>query len=188
MKSSPLDLDQILKATEAGDRQAASQLFGLVYDELRQLANRQLSREASGITLQATALVNEVWLKLIGNNRNPKWHSRNHFLLAAANAMRRILVDAARARKRKKRGGDRRIRVAFHEEMLVDSTDEQLLTLNEALDELSLVDPVKASLVKLRYFAGLTNAEAAGQLAISTATAERYWVFARAWLRRKMET
>jgi RNA polymerase sigma factor (TIGR02999 family) len=182
-----LNIDQILKETETGNRKAASQLFEYVYDELRHLANRELRREPSGITLQATALVNEVWLKLIGNNHDPKWNSRDHLLLAAANAMRRILVDAARARKRKKRGGKDQNRLALNDGLLQYAPDEELLNLNEALDELSLVDPVKADLVKLRYFAGLTNAEASRHLAISTATAERYWVFARAWLRGKMD-
>ncbi len=187
MNSPNIQIDRVLEAAESGDRQAASQLFSIIYDELRQLAHRELSRENSVGTLQTTALVNEVWLKLIGNNQNPQWRNSNHLLLAAANAMRRILVDAARKRKRQKRGGSQGIQLAFHEEMYPEFPNEQLLLLNDALDELARVDPVKADLVKLRYFAGLTNAEASLHLGISTATSERYWVFARAWLRKKMD-
>ena len=187
LNTPPIDIDQILEATEAGDKKAAGRLFEYVYEELRQIADRKLRREPAGITMQSTALVNEVWLKLIGNNQNPKWNSRNHFLMAAASAMRRILVDAARARNSKKRGGDDRIRLVLQEEMIGHSHDGELLALHEALDELSKVDSVKSDLVQLRYFAGLTNAEASASLNISTATAERYWVFAKAWLRGRME-
>lgn len=187
MNPTTSNADQVLEAAEAGDRQAASQLFAIVYDELRLLAHRQLTRENSKGTLQTTALVNEVWLKLIGNNQNPQWRSGNHLLLAAANAMRRILVDAARKRTRQKRGGPQSNRLDFHEELYAETPNDQLLSLNEALDDLAKVDPVKADLVKLRYFAGLTNAEASLHLGVSTATAERYWTFARAWLRSQMD-
>lgn len=187
MNPPPQNIDRVIEAAESGDRQAASELFSIIYDELRQVAHRELSRENPGGMLQTTALVNEVWLKLIGNNQNPKWRNSGHLMLAAANAMRRILVDAARKRTRQKRGGQSNVRIPFYEEMHPNFPNEQLLLLNDALDELAKVDPVKADLVKLRYFAGLTNAEASLQLEISTATAERYWVYARAWLRKKMD-
>ncbi len=173
MNFPPQNIDPILKAAETGDRQAASQLFSIIYDELRLIAHRELRREHSEGILQTTALVNEVWLKLVGNNQNPQWRNSRHLLLAAANAMRRILVDAPRKRTRLKRGGQHSVRLEFHEDMHPDTPNERLLLLNDALDELALADPVKGDLVKLRYFAGLTNAEASLQLEISTATAER---------------
>jgi RNA polymerase sigma factor (TIGR02999 family) len=164
------------------DPHAAAQLLPLVYEELRRLAARRLAGEAPGQTLQPTALVHEAYLKLVGPDPGRAWAGRSHFLAAAAEAMRRILVDHARQKRRVKRGGGRE-RVPLAE---VDPADEPLaddvLALDEALDRLAAADPVKAELVKLRYFAGLSEEEAAAVLGLSRATASRYWAFARAWL------
>ena len=176
----------LLDQAASGNRIAADELFGVVYDELRRLAQVQLHGEACNHTLQSTALVHEVWLKLIGNQSKSSWNNRNHFFAAAAQAMRRILVDSARARKRIKRGGDKK-RMELREGDLIFQRDDELLALEEALELLRKEDEQKVNLVCLRYFGGFTNAEAAEQLGISTATAERYWAYARAWLRKCIE-
>jgi RNA polymerase sigma factor (TIGR02999 family) len=186
MSSSRIALTLLMQAAASGDRTAANDLFSLVYDELRRLAGGQMKLE-SRQTLQSTALVHEVWLKLIGNQAAPEWKSRTHFFSAAAQAMRRILVDAARTRKRIKRGGDNQ-QFEIRDDDLISDNDEELLALDEALELLRAHDPVKADLVSLRFFAGLTNKQAAEQLDISTATAERYWAYSKAWLRARMDS
>ncbi len=175
------DVTRILEQVRRGDERAADRLLAAVYDELRRLAASKLAHERPGQTLQATALVHEAYLRLLGD-QPASWDNRGHFFAAAAEAMRRILVEAARRKSRLKRGGDRQ-RVAFDEAdsvTLPDSID--LVALDEALEKLAGVDRVKAELVKLRYFTGLTVVEAGEVLGISRATADRYWAFARAWL------
>jgi RNA polymerase sigma factor (TIGR02999 family) len=175
------EITQILTAIEQGDPHAAHQLLPLVYDELRRLAAHKLSSEAPGQTLQATALVHEAYLRLVGNPEQ-RWDSRGHFFAAAAEAMRRILVEQARRKRSLKQGGGR-AREEFDElQLAAPEPIEDLLALDEALDKLAARDPVKAELVKLRYFAGMTIEEAASTLGISIATAKRYWTYARTWL------
>jgi RNA polymerase sigma factor (TIGR02999 family) len=179
------EVTQLLSALDQGDPHAAGRLLPLVYDELRRLAAARLAREKPGQTLQATALVHEAYLRLVGTD-DRHWDGRGHFFAAAAEAMRRILVENARRRKCLKQGGNL-VRREFDEALLVaPETHEDLEALDEALKLLAAKDPVKARLVDLRYFAGLTNEQAAQALGISTATAERYWAYARAWLRRKI--
>ncbi len=178
------DVTRILHAIEQGDPRAADELLPLVYAELRMLASQKLSRETPGQTLQATALVHEVYLRLVGE-QNQDWRSRGHFFATAAQAMRRILIDSARRKKSLKRGGGR-ARVDLDEAMLVDDRRmaiDDLLALDEAIDNLSQADPKVADLVKLRFFAGLTGEQAAEALGISHNTADAYWAYARAWLR-----
>lgn len=175
------DLTEILQAAQAGDARAADRLAVAVYEELRRLAARKLAHEPPGLTLQATALVHEAYLRLVGDEQ-ADWKNRAHFFAAAAEAMRRILVERARRHARLKRGGGRR-RVELDEAaptVLPVSVD--LLALDEALERLAAEDPLKAELVKLRFFAGLEVTEAAKVLSISKATADRYWTYARAWL------
>ena len=176
------DVTRILSAIEQGDPHAAEQLLPLVYDELRKLAAQKLAQEKPGQTLQATALVHEAYLRLVGGAEQP-WNSRNHFLCAAAEAMRRILIEQARRKGSVKHGGGRR-RVDLDQLSPADSQPDHddLLAVDEALARLARQDPARAELVKLRFFGGLTMPEAAAALGISLATAERYWVFARAWL------
>ena len=167
----------------SGKPKSARELLPLVYDELRRLAAQRLAREAPGQTLQATALVHEAYLRLIGGDPDRPWDGRGHFFAAAAEAMRRILVENARRHHRAKRGGDR-ARVDLDDAgPAAPETDDDLLALDEALEKLAAKDPVKAQLVQLRVFAGLTLAEAAEILGLSTSTADRYWAYARAWLR-----
>jgi RNA polymerase sigma factor (TIGR02999 family) len=177
------DVTRILSAIERGDRQAAEQLLPLVYDELRKLAAQRLAQERPGQTLQPTALVHEAFLRLVGAGDAPRWDGRRHFFAAAAEAMRRILIEDARRKNSIKHGGRRR-RVEADLERLPapDEASVDLLALDEALDGLARESPVRAELVKLRFFAGLTMPEAAGLLGISLATAERYWTYARARL------
>jgi len=178
------DVTRILNAIERGDAKATDELLPLVYEELRILAAQKLSHEPPGQTLQATALVHEAYLRLVGDSPQ-SWENRGHFFAAAAEAMRRILIDKARRRKSAKRGGSRR-RVGLDEDVLVDekgAAADDLLALNEGLEELSKSDPVVAELVKLRYFAGLTCEQAAEALGLSHNTAEAYWTYARAYLR-----
>jgi RNA polymerase sigma factor (TIGR02999 family) len=177
------DVTRILNAIERGDARAVDELLPLVYEELRLLAAQKLSQEPPGQTLQATALVHEAYLRLVGAERQD-WVSRGHFFKAAAEAMRRILIDNARRKKSLKHGGGRRP-VDLDESLAVDgdSLAEQILALDEALAKLATQDRTKADLVKLRYFAGLTIEQAAKALDISHATAERYWDYARSWLR-----
>jgi RNA polymerase sigma factor (TIGR02999 family) len=180
------DVTRILEAIGQGDPQAAGQLLPLVYDELRKLAAQRLAHEKPGQTLDATALVHEVYLRLIGKGDEKRWDGRGHFFAAAAEAMRRILVEKARHKKSQKAGGGRR-RVELAEiEPATRDSDENLLALDEALKRLAAKDPRKADLVKLRFFAGLTNEQAAKALGISTSTADNDWAYARSWLRLAM--
>jgi RNA polymerase sigma factor (TIGR02999 family) len=176
----------VLSAIERGDPQAAEQLLPLVYDELRKLAALELAREKPGQTLQATALVHEAYVRLVGTGPTAAGFSgRNHFLAAAAEAMRRVLIENARRKNAEKRGGGRRRLDLDGVDKPADCADvsaEELFALDEALARLALEDPVKAELVKLRYFAGLSVEEAAAVLGISRATAARYWDYARSWL------
>jgi RNA polymerase sigma factor (TIGR02999 family) len=172
----------ILSAIERGDPQAAEQLLPLVYDELRRLATARLAREKPGQTLQATALVHEAYLRLVDGEEAQRWHSRGHFFAAAAEAMRRILVDNARRKRAEKHGGQFERQEIEGLDIAAPAPSEHLLALDEALAKLEAEDPVKARLVKLRYFAGLTEEEAANALGISYASAQRQWRYARAWL------
>jgi RNA polymerase sigma factor (TIGR02999 family) len=182
------DVTLLLKAIEGGDSAAADQLFPLVYQELRHLAAAKMSGERSGHTLQPTALIHEAWLRL-GGEQQPSWENRAHFFGAAAEAMRRILVDHARARQAARRGGEqRRVGLTDLDHAAGEETsDEQVLAAHEALEKFSKVDAEKAELVKLRYFVGLTLEEAAAAQGISLATAKRSWAYARAWLYREMQ-
>ena len=178
------EVTRILSAIEQGDPHAAEQLLPLVYDELRKLAAQKLAQEKPGQTLQATALVHEAYLRLVQSpqrEQGQSWNTRGHFFAAAAEAMRRILIDNARRKARAKHGGDRR-RIDLDEALAVAGPQEDLLALDEALASLAQQQPAKAELVKLRYFAGLSLEEAAACLGISQATAKRYWAVARAWL------
>ena len=176
---------RILSAIEQGDPQAAEQLLPLVYDELRRLAARKLVEEKPGQTLQATALVHEAYLRLIDGGRGRDWNGRGHFFAAAAEAMRRILVDNARRKRRPKHGGDRRRLPLDSIALPVEDRFHDLLALDEALTALAEREPLKAELVKLRYFAGLSVEEAAACLGISEVTAKRHWAVARARLYRR---
>jgi RNA polymerase sigma factor (TIGR02999 family) len=176
------DVTRILSSIDRGDSHAAEELLPLVYAELRSLATEKMAHESPGQTLQATALVHEAYLRLIKGEKVQQWNSRGHFFAAAAEAMRRILVDNARRKKCVKRGGGSQ-RVAVDEAVSVSCTpDDDLLALDEALAKLASREPGKAELVKLRYFAGLSLDEAAEALGISRATAKRHWTYARAWL------
>jgi RNA polymerase sigma factor (TIGR02999 family) len=173
--------------SDLGEPQAASRLLPLVYEELRQLAAQKMARENPGQTLQATALVHEAWLRL-GGDEQVAWQNRTHFFAAAAEAMRRILIDNARRKSALRHGGQAE-RVDFNLdslELAAGMEDDQLLAVHEALDKLAAHDAVKAELVKLRFFAGLTLAEAAKALDLSEPTAKRYWAYARAWLYREI--
>jgi RNA polymerase sigma factor (TIGR02999 family) len=175
------EVTRILCAIEHGEPHAAEQLLPLVYDELRKLAARKLAQEKPGQTLQATALVHEAYLRLVDVKQAPHWSGRGHFFAAAAEAMRRILVDSARRKRRPRHGGDRQ-RVDLEEALSLAEPRDDLLALDEALSRLAEAEPAKAELVKLRYFAGLSLEEAAACLGISLATAKRYWIVARASL------
>ena len=179
------DVTHILQAIEHGDVKAANELLPLVYQELRRLAAHKMANEAPGHTLQPTALVHEAWLEL-GGDEQPTWQNRAHFFGAAAEAMRRILVDRARAKQALKRGGDlERVDMADLE-LASPVPNDELLALDEALDRLDTVDTRAAEMVKLCFFVGLTQEEAARELGVSLSTAERVWGFARAWLLREM--
>jgi RNA polymerase sigma factor (TIGR02999 family) len=180
------DITRILSAIEQGDPHAAGQLLPLVYDELRRLAAQKLAREQPGQTLQATALVHEAYLRLVDDEPARPWNSRGHFFAAAAEAMRRILIESARGKAREKRGGDWR-RVDFEElDVTTSVTPDQLVALDDALVRLAALDPLAGELVKLRYFAGLALDQAAAALGVSTATAYRHWAYARAWLHSEL--
>jgi RNA polymerase sigma factor (TIGR02999 family) len=177
------DVTRLLDAAAAGDRQAAADLLPLVYDELRQLAAARMAAESPAQTLQPTALVHEAYLRLIAPAEGLRWENRGHFFAAAAEAMRRILVDAARRKRTAKHGGNRR-RVELPDvPARPDAADEQLLALDAALTRLAAEDPVAARVVELRHFAGLSIEDAAAMLGLSRATAYRHWTYARAWLR-----
>jgi RNA polymerase sigma factor (TIGR02999 family) len=178
------DVTQILSQIESGDPSAAEQLLPLVYEELRKLAAAKMAQENPGQTLQATALVHEAYLRLVGGESQRMYRDRRHFFASAATAMRRILVDRARAKRSEKRGGDRRREPL--QEVAAPLQDEELLALHEALDALATEDSLKAQLVELRYFGGLTGDQAADVLGISPSAADRHWAFARAWLQAEV--
>ena len=171
----------MLNRVEQGEPQAAEQLLVLVYGELRKLAAAKMAHEPAGHTLQATALVHEAWLRL-GGDQQPDWKNRAHFFASAAEAMRRILIDRARSRHAVRHGGGQVRLNADDLELAAAPDDDRVLAINDALEKLALVEPQKAELVKLRYFAGLTVEEAALTLGISEPTAKRWWAYARAWL------
>jgi RNA polymerase sigma factor (TIGR02999 family) len=175
------NVTRVLNAIERGDVKATDELLPIVYEELRLLAAQKLARELPGQTLQATALVHEAYLRLLGD-QGQTWQSRGHFFAAAAEAMRRILIENARRKKRLKHGGDHP-KIDFEEaEITIAGPCDDLLALDEALEKLAKLDKVKAELVKLRFFTGLTNEQAAQVLGISHNTADRYWTYARSWL------
>jgi RNA polymerase sigma factor (TIGR02999 family) len=181
------EITQILSAIEEGDPAAAEQLLPLVYEELRQLAAQKLAHETPGQTLQATALVHEAYLRLVGDRGvSEGWNSRGHFFAAAAEAMRRILVENARRRSRAKHGGVRRRVDMDQAAEMCDEAPDDFLDLSEALDRFEKTDAVAAQVVKLRYFAGLSLPEVASALGLSLRTAERNWTFARTWLHREL--
>jgi RNA polymerase sigma factor (TIGR02999 family) len=184
------EVTRVLSAIKGGDPQAAEQLLPLVYEELRKLAAQKLAQEKPGQTLQATALVHEAYLRLVDVEKAQHWDSRGHFFAAAAEAMRRILIEQARRKQSRCRGGGMR-RVELDEGALLaaeeDHAADDLLALDEALQQLESEDPLKARLVKLRYFAGLSLQEAAAALGISVASAKRYWIYARSWLYGKVQ-
>jgi RNA polymerase sigma factor (TIGR02999 family) len=176
------DITRILSAIEVGDSKASEELLQLVYDELRRVAARQLARERPGQTLQATALVHEAFVRLVQGELPQAWNGRRHFFAAAAEAMRRILVERARRKQRLRHGGGRQ-RIDLEEvDLAFEDPHEDILALDEALVQFAAVEPLKAELVKLRFFAGMEEQEAADVLGISRATAARHWAFARAWL------
>ena len=180
------DVTQILSQIESGDPSAAEQLLPLVYDELRKLAAAKMAQEKPGQTLQATALVHDAYLRLVGVEKAQHWNSRGHFFGAAAEAMRRILIEKARQKETLKRGGDR-IKLNVAEIRSVDNTSPlDLLALDEALQQLEAADPRRAELVKLRFFAGLSNEQAAQALGISSSTADNDWAYAKTWLRMRL--
>jgi RNA polymerase sigma factor (TIGR02999 family) len=181
------NVTQILRQIQSGDSAAAEQLLPLVYEELRQLAARKLANEKPGQTLQATALVHEAYLRLVTGDESKRWDGRRHFFAAAAEAMRRILVESARHKKRLKHGGGLRRQDLEAIQPALDAPPDELLALDEALTELAALHPEKAELVKLRYFAGMTIPEAAQALGVSTSTADRHWSYARAWLFRRLK-
>jgi RNA polymerase sigma factor (TIGR02999 family) len=181
------DVTRILNAIEQGDAQATDKLLPLVYEELRLLAAQKLSREKPGQTLQATALVHEAYIRLVGTE-DQSWDNKGHFFKAAAEAMRRILIENARRKKSPKHGGDRK-KMDLNEAVLVVGDrvpSETMIALDEALEKLSKRDKIKADVVSLRYFAGLTSEQAAGILKISPTTAKRYWIYSRSWLLREI--
>lgn len=176
------DVTRILNAIEQGDPQAAEQLLPLVYDELRKLAAQKLAQEKPGQTLQATALVHDAYVRLVDTDKIQHWDGRRHFFAAAAEAMRRILINRVRDKGRVKRGGGWRRLQLDQIDLSVANPPDELLILNDALEELAEEDPAVAELVKLRFFAGLTLDEAAQTLGVVRRTADRYWAFARSWL------
>jgi RNA polymerase sigma factor (TIGR02999 family) len=187
LESGMTDVTRILSAIEQGDPQASEQLLPLVYEELRRLGAQKIAQEHPGQTLQATALVHEAYLRLVGAEQSQHWDSRGHFFAAAAEAMRRILVENARRRLTLKRGGEYERQRITPAQLVVPEVSDDLLELDEALDKLAQVDRPAAELVKLRYFAGLTSKQAAEMLGISPRKADFLWSYARAWLRRAME-
>jgi RNA polymerase sigma factor (TIGR02999 family) len=186
MRETPEQATKILEAVGTGDERAAERLLPLVYDELRHLAAARLAQEAPGQTLQPTALVHEAWLRLVGSG-NEHWNSRGHFFGAAAEAMRRILIDRARKRHRQ-RHGHGLIRVDLAQlDVAITTDDDLLLRVNEALERLEAEAPDRARLVKLRFFTGLSVTEAAEAMDVAPATAKRHWAFARAWLLAELQ-
>jgi RNA polymerase sigma factor (TIGR02999 family) len=181
------DVTRILLDIEQGDTKAAEQLLPLVYDELRKLAAQKLAQEKPGQTLQATALVHEAYVRLVDQETAPRWDSRGHFFAAAAEAMRRILVENARRKRGLKYGGDRRRQALDPDCIAAPEAADDLLSLDEALTELAATEPQVAELVKLRYFAGLTIPQAAAQLQISPRTADAWWSYAKAWFQAALQ-
>ena len=180
------DATLLLNAVEQGDPKAADELLELVYQELRQLAARKMAQEPPGQTLQPTALVHEAWLRLVGSE-NPSFENRAHFFSAAAQAMRRILIERARRRRTRRHGGGyERIDLDEHD-LVAPQADDELLAVHESLDQLAKEYPVQAEVVKLRYFGGRTNEEVAQILGISITTVKNYWAFARAWLLQEIK-
>jgi RNA polymerase sigma factor (TIGR02999 family) len=180
------DATVMLAAVSAGDSKAAEALLELVYDELRRLAASKLAHEVPGQTLQPTALVHEAWLRLVGD-RAPSFKDREHFFRASAEAMRRILIDRARRKHTRRHGGEFQRVNSEDFDLAAPMADDQLLAVNDALDKFALEHPVQAELVKLRYFAGLTNEEVSEVMDISISTAKNYWTFSRAWLLNEIE-
>jgi RNA polymerase sigma factor (TIGR02999 family) len=180
------EVTRVLIAIDAGDPSAAGQLLPLVYDELRLLAAQRLAQEQPGQTLQATALVHEAYLRLVGDGPGPHWDHRGHFFAAAAETMRRILVDTARRKQAIRHGGGKR-RVPLGDHHRITQSADGLLAFDDVLTRFAGEEPAKAELVKLRFFAGLSTPEAASALGISVATAERWWTFARAWLLSELQ-
>jgi RNA polymerase sigma factor (TIGR02999 family) len=178
------DVTRLIDAAAAGDRNAAAELLPLVYDELRRLASARMAQEKPGHTLEATALVHEAYLRLVGDDAGPKWDGRGHFFAAAAEAMRRILVESARRKKRIKHGGE--VRRVDPVEVADDQPDENLLALDEALCKLALEDELAAKVVELRQFAGLGHEDIAAALNITVYQARQKWTYARAWLRKAL--
>jgi RNA polymerase sigma factor (TIGR02999 family) len=181
------EITRVITAIEGGDPHASARLLPLVYDELRKLAALKLAQEKPGQTLQATALVHEAYIRLLGDGKEQQWDGRAHFFAAAAEAMRRILIENARRKKRLKHGGELQRVELEAVELPMPMPDEELLALDEALDRLAAVDSRAADVVKLCFFTGLTQEQAARELGLSLSTAERLWSFARAWLFREMK-
>ena len=181
------DLTHLLNAIEAGEPKAADQLLPLVYEELRKLAFAKLAQEKSGQTLQATALVHEAWMRLVGSDEQKLWHGRGHFFGAAAEAMRRILVDRARQKARLRHGGGLQRVDLEHVNLATQDSDETVLAMNDALDALARQSPQKAEIVKLHYFTGMEYPEIARALGLSLSTVERHWAYARSWLYRELK-
>src|SRR5262245_42973098 len=181
------DVTQILQQIESGDPSAAEQLLPLVYDELRKLAAQKLVHEQPGQTLQATALVHEAYVRLVDTDQARHWSSRGHFFAAVAEAMRRILIDQARHKQSLRQGGDRKRQPLEHAEIAAPEPSLDVLAVNDALERFEHLDPLKARLVQLRYFTGLTLPQAADALGISPTTADRYWAYARAWLHAELK-
>jgi RNA polymerase sigma factor (TIGR02999 family) len=179
------EVTRILSAIEQGDPHAARQLLPLVYDELRKLAAQKMAQEVPGQTLQATALVHEAYLRLVDDAQAQHWNSRGHFFAAAAEAMRRILIEKARRKRRLRHGGGRQ-RLDLDQLDVMEESPEGLLALDEALEQLAREEPTVAEVVKLRYFAGLTIEQTAAALGISVRTANRHWSYARAWLYQQL--
>jgi RNA polymerase sigma factor (TIGR02999 family) len=180
------DVTRLLDAAAGGDPQAAAELLPLVYDELRKLAAARLAGERPGQTLDATALVHEAYVRLVGGEQPRDWNGRGHFFAAAAEAMRRILVENARRKQSQKHGGGRQRQDLDADALVAPEPDLDLVALDEALSRLAEQDPLKARLVELRYFAGLTGEQAAAVLGMSTSAVDRLWVYTRAWLRREL--
>jgi len=181
------DVTRILDSIEQGDPKASEELLPLVYEELRKLAAARMAREAPGLTLQATALVHEAWLKLAGSNRQ-QWQGRAHFFGAAAEAMRRILIDKARRRASQKRGGDQPAEELHESRIELRAPSAEVLAVHDALDALAAEDRLAAEVVKLRYFVGMSIPEIADALEMAPRSADRHWAFARAWLKQAIES
>jgi RNA polymerase sigma factor (TIGR02999 family) len=181
------EFTRVLNSVQQGDPKAAEQLLPLVYEELRKLAAHRMANEAAGHTLQPTALVHEAWLRLVGDE-NQKWDGRAHFFGAAAEAMRRILIDRARRKRALRHGGDHRRVDLLEVDIATPDESDRILAINEALDKFAIEHRAEAELVKLRYFVGMTNDEAAQVMGISPRTAKHYWTHARAWLFREIQS